>query len=273
MDEADRFAKRVKAPKARAFYTEAASRWPRVSIEGERFAEFVLARLKAGALEALRGEELYLACGCAAKDPAALRAFERDYMPSVRAALDGDLAAHCDEVEQRLRQKFFVGDGARVPKIDSYLGTGSLKGWVRACAVREALNLKRSERKNVELDEARLEVAMEPAQSVETAQLKAGYQREFKAAFEHALSELSARDRVVLRYHFVDGATIDDLGRIYSVHRTTAARWLRDIRAQLFRMTKAHLVGALELNDSDFESIVNLVRSQLDASISRVLAE
>ncbi len=276
MDEANRFSAELAKlgatnEEAPQFYQEGAQAWPNVALDGERFARFVHARLADSTLAELRADELYLVCACASHDNRALRHFEQSYMPAARAALDRDLAAYRDEVAQRLRQKFFVGDGQKPPKIESYRGDGSLKGWVRACAVREALNLLRSDRREVPLEEAHLDAVVAPALSAQTAQLKAGYQREFKIAFAHALSALSPRDRVLLRYKFIDGATIDEIGGIYNVHRTTAARWLREIRAQLFHMTKAHLIGALGLEDSDFDSILRWVQSQLDASISEAL--
>ena len=50
-----------------------------------------------------------------------------------------------DEVRQVLRTKLLVGDGAP-PKIADYSGRGPLDGWVRAAAVRAAIDLKRREK-------------------------------------------------------------------------------------------------------------------------------
>src|SRR5262245_58926785 len=62
--------------------------WPDVAVAAPAFVAFVAARLPAGhsavaGLVALRTSDLYLACACSAADPAAVRAFDRSFLPMV----------------------------------------------------------------------------------------------------------------------------------------------------------------------------------------------
>ena len=66
---------------------------------------------------------------------------------------------------------------------------------------------------------------------------------------------------------------IDHIGKVYDVHRATAARWLTRARESLFEMTRSHLRAELGLDDDEFQSLVRLVRSRLDVSVCRILAE
>jgi RNA polymerase sigma-70 factor (ECF subfamily) len=52
------------------------------------------------------------------------------------------------------------------------------------------------------------------------------------------------------------------------VNRSTVVRWLADVREALFKETRRLLRERLRLNDSEFESLMGLVRSDLDLSIS-----
>lgn len=68
-----------------------------------------------------------------------------------------------------------------------------------------------------------------PGGDPELSHLKATFAAEFKFALTLAIDELSVRDRNLLRQSVLDGLTIDQLGKLYRVHRATAARWVDDV--------------------------------------------
>jgi RNA polymerase sigma-70 factor (ECF subfamily) len=103
--------------------------------------------------------------------------------------------------------------------------------------------------------------------------LRSRYADEFRAAFVTALGALPTRERNVLRLHLLDGLNVDRIGQLYDVHRATAARWLAHAREELFRHTRDTLRKELGLTQTEFASIVRLVRSELDVSICRILRE
>jgi RNA polymerase sigma-70 factor, ECF subfamily len=109
------------------------------------------------------------------------------------------------------------------------------------------------------------------ADSPELAVLKARCRDELRAAFAEALAALSVRERTLLCAHYLDGMTVDDLGRLHGVHRATAARWLDSARGHVLRGVRRHLRHALGLDRRELASAVGLVRSRLDLSLSRLL--
>ncbi|MFC1610733.1 transcriptional regulator, partial [Myxococcota bacterium] len=84
-------------------------------------------------------------------------------------------------------------------------------------------------------------------------------------------ASLSAKDRNLLRQSLLDGLSIDQLGAIYRVHRATAARWLAGARERVLKETLSALRQRLKIDEAEFKSLINLVRSQLDLSLARLL--
>ena len=85
------------------------------------------------------------------------------------------------------------------------------------------------------------------------------------------LRELAPEQRNVLRMSLVEGLSVDELAPVFGVHRATAARLLQRARDAVSEGTKRRLTERLSLETSELESILRLVRSQLDLSISRHL--
>ena len=103
--------------------------------------------------------------------------------------------------------------------------------------------------------------------------LKREYRAEFRIAFAEAMTELSAKERNLLRYHFVQTLTIDQIGAIYRVHRVTAFRWLRSARQALVSATRRRVAKRLDVQPAEVDSILRLVQSQLELSVERVLGD
>jgi len=102
--------------------------------------------------------------------------------------------------------------------------------------------------------------------------LKSMYAEHVATATREALATLSPRARTLLRLHHLDGLTVDDLGRMYNVHRATAARWLAAAREAVFDETRLRLEATLGIGEDSVVSIVRLVQSQLVLSMRRLLA-
>ncbi len=251
--------------------------WPDVQVPAEAFCRHLAERLPNGtaplaALGEVRGQELYLACGCALGLPQALAAFDRDWMPQVLRALariDSNPAA-VEEIQQQLRQKLFVSHQGKRAKIADYTGRGSLAAWLRAAAIRTALNQKAQRKPEIPIDDAgsdELPMTGDP----ELDFLRRRYQNDFKEAFHGALDSLSDRQINVLRLSVVDGLNIDKIGELFKTHRSTVARWLVQTRKQLLDETRNRLAVKLRLRPSEIESFMRLIRSEMNASISRYL--
>lgn len=263
----------------RSLWLAGRAAWPGLEVAEADFARFVLRQAGDGSVpdgdevSRLHGADLYLACACAEGNPRAIRIFEEEVLSAADAALakldpSSDFA---DEVRQRVRQRLLVSENGEPPRISTFAGRGPLRAWVRVSAVRTALNLRGEDRRMERASEDRV-AALAPAVADPAVEyLRDQYRAPFEAAFERACRALEDRDRTVLRMRFVDGLSIDQIGVIYGVHRATVARWIARSRERLLAGTRSHLRAELDLSDSEFESLVALVRSQLDISISTVL--
>jgi RNA polymerase sigma-70 factor (ECF subfamily) len=254
-------------------------RWPGVKVAPKAFAAHVRAVLPSGAplaasLEALHAEDLYLACACATGDDRALQAFEAEFLPQVAdyvAQIDRD-PVFVDEVRQRLRERLFVPAeaGARL-RICEYTGRGALGAWLRVVAVRLALNLRRRAKATVPTEGDDAPALRSPSPDPEVDYLKTRYGEEFRAAFKATLGALPQDERNLLKLHYLDGLNIDEIGVAYRVHRATVARWLASARERILEETRSRLAERLDAGSKDVDSVLALVRSQLDVSIYNVL--
>ncbi len=249
--------------------------WPEVSVSEAAFGQFVRERLDAGELASAHGADLYLAFACLQKDPKALAAFERTYVsriPDFIHRIDRSEATAA-EVQQILRERLLVGTGTSSPKIGEYAGRGPLGSWVRVVAVRTALELQRGRKPQVAVEEGDGVSDLATGHDPELDYLRVRYATEFREAFTESLGALDAKQRTILQLYLVDGLNIERIGQVYQVHRATVARWISATRDQLYDETHRRLREKLHLDVAEFESIVRLVRSQLDVSVRRILEE
>ena len=247
---------------------EARQLWPEIELASEAFFAHLDARLPVGKTIAdLRTGDLYLSCALGRGDRRALAAFETIFMPKVcRAVAHMNLTAtELDEVEQRLRHLLFVSDGAPA-KIAEYSGAGELAGFVRVAAVRLALRLRRKGA-IAEVEDDRLSELPGLGPSPEVAFVEESYREAFKQSFKQAFAALSSQEKNVIRQHHIDGLTLDQLATLHQTHRTTVARWLRQARQTLFATTRQLLMQKTRASESECDSIVRQVRSELDITI------
>ena len=137
--------------------------------------------------------------------------------------------------------------------------------------MRAALKLIRKDGRETSSDDALLE-ARAPEDDPELAYMKAAYRAAFKTAFQEALESLEGRERTLLKQQIVDGLGIDELGALYDVHRATAARWVAAAREKLLLRTRRMFMLRARISSDECESIMRMVRSQLDVSLHRRLA-
>ncbi len=252
--------------------------WPAFRIDPEKFVRH-LARASAfansdnpfEALPRLRADDLYLACACALGNDIAIASFEDEVFPQILPAVRslGASDAAVDEVCQQLREFLFVAKAEGSPGIGNYAGLSQLRSWVRSIAVRTAMKHLGKGAKVPAGDEAL--ASLPDGQDPELELLKREYGQQFREALQAQLSELTERERNLLKQHYLDGLSIDQLGKLYKVHRATAARWISAARIALFDGTREKLIDQLQLDPREFESVVRLVRSQLDISLHRFL--
>ena len=220
------------------------------------------------ALRRMHTSDLYLACACARGDPDAIAVLDERCIGQLdralsRIGIDRDMVA---EVKQEVRYRMLVGDGGRAEIVD-FAGRGDLRGWVRVMATRQALRRQyRARREQATEDDELLQhlVSAEPAMFDHVKEL---YRREFKHAFETALRALPHREKTLLRQHYLDGATLDELALLYRMHRATAARALGRAREMVLAATRDRLMSELGVPSHELDSILRLIWSRIEFSL------
>jgi RNA polymerase sigma-70 factor (ECF subfamily) len=250
--------------------------WPGIELAEQAFLRYLAERVPANescldTLRRLHVADLFLACACAQGSSIALAEFEAKHMSQIGAFIARTDAkpAFADEVRQLLRDRLFVSSSA---KILGYGGTGPLGAWLRVTAVRTALELKRGVRGgHVGIDDTGARAIDAPAPDPELHYMKAQYTPLFESAFQASLSALSAKERNILRQHFLDGMSTDAIAKLHRVHRTTVARWIEQTRQAILDGVHERLRASLGVGNDEIQSIMALVRSRLNVTIGRLL--
>ncbi len=248
--------------------------WPSVVVSQQTICMRLSARLRDDpetSLEQLHDKDVYLAFALADGNEAALRVFEAELVPQIDVALRrlrlGSGTA--DEVKQALRFELLADEKKRI--ID-YAGRGELAAWLRVSATRKALKSVRKADREETLDGILLDHWPNASHGPESKHIRTQYTAELKTAIRDAFAALEVRQRNLLRQHILDELTIDDLARLYRVHRATCARWLADARADLGKHTRKKLVAALGVaNKDEMDSLLRFLDSDIELSISRIL--
>lgn len=261
------------AVSAEEAWTRGRAAHPGVEVPRETFAVYLAERPDAGGALAERAVDLYLACACSFAVPGAAQVFDRRFLTHVgdylgSRARDADFIA---EVRQLLRIRFLVGDDRRAPRILDYRGAGSLDGWVRVAACRMALDLARASGRREAL--AGVVGASMVAEDGELAFIKERYREPIRAAFAAALSGLSREHRTCIRLHYLEKLTTAELATFFKVSRATSIRRVRQAREALLDAVAAEARARLAIGPDELEPLLGLMRSQLDVSVARLLAE
>jgi RNA polymerase sigma-70 factor (ECF subfamily) len=259
--------------------------WPDVPLAQEVFVRHLAARLSPPdpadpvphALEVLAQlahSDLYLACACAQGIPAAILAFERHYLARLPMML-GHLRqppAAIEDVCQQMRAKFLVCSPEAPPKIAEYSGRGTLLSWVRIITTRAVLYMLRTAKRRPEDPVAAVcEALPSPGVDPELDLIKRNYHREFRQAVADAFDALSEEERHLLRLCVVERLSTSEIGLVFQVNQSTASRWLKSARQRVYEETKRLLKRRLGLSSGEFESLLRIVDSELDISLSQIL--
>lgn len=228
-------------------------------------------------LSRLHVADLLLAKGCSEGHSEAVAIFEADYLGLVTAA-GSKLSMspmQSDELRQQVRLKLLVsGAAGSAPKIANYAGSGALRSWVYATGLRTGLNeLRRIGRAPIPTGDEQLLVAMPDKNDDQELQyMKKLYRSAFRDAFRGALSVLEDRLANVLRHYYLDEMTLEQIGTLYRVHKTTVMRWVNKAHAGLEIETKRRMISHLKLQPSEVESVLRLIQSGIQLGLASVLA-
>jgi RNA polymerase sigma-70 factor (ECF subfamily) len=141
---------------------------------------------------------------------------------------------------------------------------------VRVIAIRAAINLKKQ-------DAAVAELGLTPDEPMtgdpEIDYVKQRYRHAFDEALRDAVAALPPQQRELLRVHFIEGRTLDELATDAGVHRATIARRLVAAREAAAGEALRLLRARLDVAEAELASLAGVMRSQLHLSLSALRSD
>jgi RNA polymerase sigma-70 factor (ECF subfamily) len=248
---------------------------PDVALTAEAFAGH-LARCAA----ALDGDDhhqhvgdLFLAAAVLNGDAPAVDKLRQSCWPLALKYLRPFREASIDDVAQELWNALLFGEPGKYPKLQSYSGKGPLGAFVGITAQRLALMRLRRDGADARLAGRAAAEINALASDPELAFIKDQHRDSFQEVLKVALQSLDDRARMVLRMYLIDGLSVDRIAKVYGVSQSSVSRWLAKARDAVLDETRRLLSEKLRLSESEFESLWNVLNSELDLSMSRVLGE
>lgn len=254
----------------RAHETGAAA-WPDVGLDYETFRSH-LAELGVTAQDAgVRAADLYLALGCAQGQSSAIAHFEREHVSNVHLYVQrsGLAPSMIGELRQCVRMKLLLGTA---PAIGRYRGVGALGAWVRVTAVRLAVDLAAGANDKGQAASDILDLCASTDPNPELQAVKTLYRDRFRSTLQASFVRLGAREKALLRMHFLEELSLDRLAAIYQVHRSTIARWLVAIRNEVLADLRREFGLKGGASSAELRSLIGMLRSEVQVSARRVLA-
>jgi RNA polymerase sigma-70 factor (ECF subfamily) len=251
--------------------------WPDIVLPPETFAAYLAERIAVDdeacrGLAQIRERDLYIACAALAGVPRALELFDRMFLSRISGFISwiDRSPTFTNEVTQTLRVRLLMPSESGRGKLSQYSGRGALDSWLCAAATRTALSLVRAPRAAmVPQDELDILAA---SHDPEMEMLRRQHREAFRAAVQQALRALDPRQRTVLRLHYLEHATFARIGGMFQVHETTAMRWVTQAKKAISKQVQLILRQRLKLSQNGLNSLAQLMQSELEVSLARLLS-
>jgi len=179
-------------------------------------------------LSALHVQELVLARACAAGDETAWDAFLSRYREPLYEA--GIAIARDYAIGRELADSLYAdlcGAGTHgASPLKSYMGYGSIVGWLRTIMARSFIDRYRSEHRLVSLEEEADE-GMQLAAPAPAAEVTVDPRLE--ETVDEALGKLDAEERYILASFFLYDRTLAEMATVLKLHESTISRRIQKI--------------------------------------------
>lgn len=238
--------------------------WPRIALSYEQFVTHIERLGHASAALLAHPADIFLCTACLNGERVAYQALEARYFPGLRAPIYDVVRERLavDDILQELRVRLFIGVS---PKIATYRGTGSLKGWLRRVAIHASHDYRREralqDRRIREVIDAQGSGAARPEDSSARNPPVVLCEQAWRGAF----TSLASAELSLLHQYFVSGFSIDVLADIHAVHRATAARRIqRAIECLRQAVKKSFSAQYRDLNREELYNLIRLSCSLID---------
>lgn len=242
--------------------------WPALELSLIEFGGFVSAERSHQPMPDELVADLYLAAACAQDVPGALQAFRTRMFPAVAQATKtyDPSVPFAEEVFQRVSEAMFVGGPDGQPKIFHYEGDGPLARFIGTAARRIALRMATTSSR-FKGEEALVD-HLSRMHTQETTFLKQQHRDLFNRALAIAVRQLSDRQRLILRLNLTERVSTTRIAAMYKVNQSTISRWVKEAARTIFAKVKELVCDELDIDTRELESLLLLVRSQIEINIS-----
>jgi RNA polymerase sigma-70 factor (ECF subfamily) len=260
-----------------ALVSRCRSRWPQIQVSASAFARFVAERISLvdrgsveDALKDVVAEDLWLTHACLQGDACAHKELKRLLcsVADTSGANKGLSVDGAQDLLQTVLELLLVGRDGSPGKLAGYSGRGVLSSWLWTVVFREALKLKQQRVYDEPFEDGLVRALWSSDNNPELRKLRAECLIAFRRSFRAAVSRLSSQERLLLRSWLYDGLSLEEAAATLGIHRTTAVRWVKEIKASLQKNTLLELGKDLSLKRSEVESVMRELDSCLEASLS-----
>lgn len=225
-------------------------------------------------LGALRAPDLGLALGCVAGSEAAWDTFCAEYRPVLYAAarvfIPDETSAR--ELADSLLAELYGLDAShpgRNSRLARFQGRSSLKTWLRAVLYQRFVDEYRRQKRLEPLPEEASQPTAAPASL--SAEDDRHYAECLSEALEAALSELPARDKLLLSHYYVQSLTLKQIGRLSGEHEATVSRRLQSLRRLLGKRIEGHLRRVGKLSALEIDRCLDFASRGVTVKLEEVL--
>jgi len=243
--------------------------WPDIELDVERFADFVRRHSISTNAPVDVLQDVFLACACGNATPRALQCFRERYLHVIAAAVRSfnPSPEFADEIHQRLSESLFVAGPGGEPKIHRYKGQGPLAAFVRTAARRLGMRVSAASAR-FQGEDALIQQFSQDIE-LEATLLKLQCRDVINRALCIALRQLPRRERLILRMNLVEKVSTTRIAAMYKVSQPTISRWVQRSARTIHETVKDLVCDELDIDTRELTSLLSLVRSQIEITISQ----
>jgi RNA polymerase sigma-70 factor (ECF subfamily) len=247
---------------------------PAVDLPDKDLAAVLRGRTLPQPLSDERAAEIFLAGACACGVAAAVDSLQSRYLDRIAQVLSrGRNPTLVEEAVQQTAAKILVARRGRPPEIADYSGAGPLGGWLRIVALRTLIRMEKQQNRALDPGGAGGDEGGVPVPAPDNPEL-AYLRKKYNAALEGALADaweaMPPDVRLLLRLRYQDNVGIDGIAGMENIHRATAARRVRKAEEMLVLHARALLRERVQASDTEIDSVMRLIRSQIHLSARRI---
>ncbi|PWT79530.1 MAG: hypothetical protein C5B44_06740 [Acidobacteria bacterium] len=259
-------------------------------------------------VENLQGPDIYLSLGCALGDENAWWQFDRHHRAFIESVANQVVSSGLDanEVIESVYSELLgskTESGIRQSKFRTYMGRGTLRGWLRTMIWHTAVDLHRSRHHEVPLEDWSAASEEVRERQIHTADadahenmmlsklMRERYSSATLEALDRSLAALDDHETLLLLYYHVEGLKLRQIARIVEeprsairrwfqrqsrqaanathkrVHESTIMRWLEKVYRKIFQSFKHELANKHGLSSAEIDICLELATKDLAQTV------